>query len=174
MPTNKEITENLPYTRKGICAECGKSIPLDSEGNSEYDFFQHRRYSTMNYKIDYHFCSQSCMQKKIGKQPLSNIQARAEGYEEGTYNDFIAFMHEYDLPDSQLTKGGQLFRDKLLAVRDRIYKKAQSDLFKELEDELNKKLNNQHFRTTDFKFIAGYREAIKEMLQALKSSKGIK
>jgi hypothetical protein len=84
-----------------------------------------------------------------------------------------AFMHEYDLPDSQLTKGGQLFRDKLLAVRDRIYKKAQSDLFKELEDELNKKLNNQHFRTTDFKFIAGYREAIKEMLQALKSSKGI-
>ena len=100
-------------------------------------------------------------------------EARAEGYEEGTYNDFIAFMHEYDLPDSQLTKGGQLFRDKLLAVRDRIYKKAQSDLFKELEDELNKKLNNQHFRTTDFKFIAGYREAIKEMLQALKSSKGI-
>lgn len=105
------------------------------------------------------------------KQMLN--QARAEGYEEGTYNDFIAFMHEYDLPDSQLTKGGQLFRDKLLAVRDRIYKKAQSDLFKELEDELNKKLNNQHFRTTDFKFIAGYREAIKEMLQALKSSKGI-
>ena len=100
-------------------------------------------------------------------------QARAEGYEEGTYNDFIAFMHEYDLPDSQLTKGGQLFRDKLIAVRDRIYKKAQADLFKELEDELNKKLNNQHFRTTDFKFIAGYREAIKEMLQALKSSKGI-
>ena len=78
MPTNKEITENLPYTRKGICAECGKSIPLDSEGNSEYDFFQHRRYSTMNYKIDYHFCSQSCMQKKIGKQPLSNIQVRAD------------------------------------------------------------------------------------------------
>ena len=104
---------------------------------------------------------------------LMEAEARAEGYEEGTYNDFIAFMHEYDLPDSQLTKGGQLFRDKLLAVRDRIYKKAQADLFKELEDELNKKLNNQHFRTTDFKFIAGYREAIKEAIQALKSSKGI-
>ena len=93
-----------------------------------------------------------------GREVLNRMlnKARAEGYEEGTYNDFIAFMHEYDLPDSQLTKGGQLFRDKLLAVRDRIYKKAQSDLFKELEDELNKKLNNQHFRTTDFKFIAGY------------------
>ena len=63
-------------------------------------------------------------------------EARAEGYEEGTYNDFIAFMHEYDLPDSQLTKGGQLFRDKLIAVRDRIYKKAQADLFKELEQTL--------------------------------------
>ena len=53
------------------------------------------------------------------------------------------------------------------------YKAGQADLFKELEDELNKKLNNQHFRTTDFKFIAGYREAIKEAIQALKSSKGI-
>ena len=70
-------------TRKGICAECGKSLFIDSEGNSEYDFYQHRKYSTMNYKIDYHFCSQSCMQKKIGKQPLSNIQAKAEGYKQG-------------------------------------------------------------------------------------------
>ena len=83
MRTNKEITENFPFTRKGICAECGKSLFIDSEGNSEYDFYQHRRYSTMNYKIDYHFCSQSCMQKKIGKQPLSNIQAKAEGYKQG-------------------------------------------------------------------------------------------
>ena len=67
-----------PYTRKGICAECGKSIPLDSEANSEYDFYQHRRYSTMNYKIDYHFCSRICMQKKLRKQPLSNAQVRAD------------------------------------------------------------------------------------------------
>ena len=96
MPTNKEITENLPYTRKGICAECGKSIPLDSEANSEYDFYQHRRYSTMNYKIDYHFCSRSCMQKKIGKQPLSNIQAKAEGYKQGQIDTAKQIFKELD------------------------------------------------------------------------------
>ena len=78
MRTNKEITENFPFTRKGICAECGKSLLVDSEGNGEYDFYQHRRYSTVNYKIDYHFCSRSCMQKKIRKQPLSNDEARAD------------------------------------------------------------------------------------------------
>ena len=88
MKTTEEITENFPFTRKGICAECGKLLLIDSEGNGEYDFYQHRRYSTMNYKIDYHFCSRSCMQKKIGKQPLSNIQARDEGYKDG-YNNAL-------------------------------------------------------------------------------------
>ena len=87
MATNDEIKENPPFTRKGIlipfirkgiCAECGKSLLLDSEGNSEYDFYQHRRLSTVNYKIDYHFCSRTCMQKKLKKQPLSNDEARSD------------------------------------------------------------------------------------------------
>ncbi len=83
-------------------------------------------------------------------------QARAEGYEEGAYNDFMELIQEYDLPDDKLTEDAKKLRDSLKGFRDRlraegykegkeagkeefmewrknIEKQAQSDLFKELD-----------------------------------------
>ena len=88
------------------------------------------------------------------KQMLN--QARAEGYEEGAYNDFMELIQEYDLPDDKLTEDAKKLRDSLKGFRDRlraegykegkeagkeefmewrknIEKQAQSDLFKELD-----------------------------------------
>lgn len=96
MKTNDEIIENPPFTRKGICAECGKSLLLDSEGNSEYDFYQNRRYSTVNYKIDYHFCSRTCMQKKLKKQPLSNDETRATERQK-CIEELNVLWHKYEI-----------------------------------------------------------------------------
>ena len=78
MRMNEQITEEPPYKFKGICAECNKNVQLDSEHNAEFDFLQIRRYGSIVYKIDYHFCSKECLRKKLKSQPISNVEARAD------------------------------------------------------------------------------------------------